>query len=175
MNSAPARNLLLEKVQYQVVETPHGVWRRFLYPTGARFAEFKSHLSFGTLPLVHYTYGICPKTGKRITARGVIAVGRFARGMIAIGQVSMGLIAIGQLSLGLILCISQAAFGAICIGQLAASLLFGVGQVATGQVAIGQFAFGAYVLAQMGWGQHVIDMKFVDPVAKDFFLRLIGR
>jgi hypothetical protein len=175
MSTVPARNLLLEEIHYQVEETAHGVWRRFVYPTGMRFAEFKSHLSFGTLPLVHYTYGVCPKTGKRITARGVIAVGRFARGMIAIGQVSMGLVAIGQLSLGLILCISQAAFGAICIGQLAAGLLFGLGQFATGQIAIGQFAFGAYVLAQIGWGQHVIDMKWVDPVAKDFFLRLIGK
>jgi hypothetical protein len=175
MSTAPARNLLLEEIQYLVEETPHGVWRRFLYPSGARFAEFKSHLAFGTLPLVHYTYGKCPETGKRITARGVFAVGRFARGMIAVGQVSMGLVAIGQLSLGLIFCLSQAAFGGICIGQLAAGLLFGFGQFATGYIAVGQFAFGTYALAQLGWGTHVVDMKWVDPVAKDFFLKLIGK
>ena len=175
MSAATAQNLLLQEIQYKIEETPHGVWRSFLYPSGARFSEFKSHVSFGTLPLVHYTYGKCPETGKRITARGVIAVGRFARGMIAIGQVSMGLIAVGQLSLGLIFCVSQAAFGAICIGQLAAGLLFGLGQFATGYVAIGQLAFGTYALAQLGWGTHVIDMKWVDPAAKDFFLRLIGK
>jgi hypothetical protein len=175
MSAVAGPNMLVEEIQYQVEETPHGVWRRYLYPTGARFAEFKSHLVFGTLPLVHYTFGKCPETGKRITARGVVAIGRFARGMIAIGQVSMGLVAVGQLSLGLIFCVSQAAFGAICIGQLAAGLLFGLGQFATGYIAIGQLAYGTYVLAQLGWGTHVVDMKWVDPVAKNFFLRLIGK
>ncbi|MFO0791122.1 MAG: hypothetical protein U0805_16805 [Pirellulales bacterium] len=173
--AAVARNLLFEEIQYLVEETPRGVWRRFVYPNGKRFAEFKSHRMWGSLPLVHYTYGVCPETGKRITARGVIAVGRFAHGMIAIGQLSLGLIAIGQLSFGVLLCISQAAFGAICIGQLAAGLLFGAGQLATGQIAIGQIAYGTYVLAQAGWGTHVIDSRGVDAVAKDFFLSLVGR
>lgn len=175
MESAAPRNLLLEEIQYLVKETQHGVWRRFLYPNGQRFAEFKSHLAWGSLPLVHYTYGICPETGKRITARGVIAVGRFARGMIAIGQVSMGLVAIGQASIGLVLGVGQATFGAVALGQLALGMLFGAGQLATGQVAIGQFAVGTYVLAQLGWGTHVIDSRMVDPVAKDFFLKLIGK
>jgi len=175
MASAAPRNLLLEEIPYVIEETPRGIWRRFVYPDGKRFAEYKTHQKWGTLPLVHYTFGICPETGKRITARGVIAVGRFAHGMIAIGQLSLGLIAIGQLSFGVLLCISQAAFGAICIGQAAIGLLFGAGQIATGQIAIGQIAFGTFVLAQLGWGSHVIDMRGVDAGAKDFFLRLIGK
>jgi hypothetical protein len=175
MDSVAPRNLLLEEIQYLVQETPHGVWRRFVYPNGSRFAEFKTHLAWGSLPLVHYTYGICPETGKRITARGIIAIGRFARGMIAIGQVSLGLVAIGQLSIGLIFCLGQAAFGAVCIGQAAIGLIFGAGQIATGQVAIGQIAVGTYVLAQWGWGNHVVDSRIVDPIAKDFFLKLIGK
>jgi hypothetical protein len=175
MSSAAPQNLLLTEITYLVEETPRGVWRRFVYPDGGRFAEFKSHRKWGTLPLVHYTYGKCPENGKRITARGVIAVGRFAHGILAIGQVSLGVVAIGQLSLGVLFCAAQAAFGGIAIGQAAVGMLFGVGQFATGQVAIGQMAAGAYVLAQIGWGSHVIDMHGVDPVAKDFFLRLIGR
>ena len=175
MDAAASRNLLLEHVEYLVQETPNGVWRSFLYPSGSRFSEFKSHLVIGGMPLVHYTYGICPETGHRITARGIIAVGRFARGMIAIGQVSLGLIAFGQLSFGLIFCVAQAAFGAVCIGQAAIGLIFGAGQFATGQIAIGQIAYGTYVLAQLGWGTHVIDTRLVDPIAKDFFLKLIGK
>jgi hypothetical protein len=175
MESAAPRNMLFEEVQYLVQETEHGVWRRFLYPNGQRFAEFKSHLYWGTLPLVHYTYGICPETGKRITARGVIAIGRLARGMIAIGQASIGLIAIGQASIGIILGIGQATCGAFCIGQLAVGLLVGIGQFTTGQITIGQVAFGKYVLAQLGFGKHVVDTRTVDPVAKDFFLGLIGK
>ncbi|HEX3600162.1 MAG TPA: hypothetical protein VHU84_08460 [Lacipirellulaceae bacterium] len=144
-------------------------------PTGERFAEYKSHHKWGTLPLVHYTYGRCPETGRRVTARGVIAVGRFAHGIIAIGQLSLGLIAIGQLSFGVVFCLAQAAFGPMAIGQVAIGLIFGVGQFATGQVAIGQMAYGGYVLAQYGWGTHVVDMRGVDPVAKDFFMSFIGR
>jgi hypothetical protein len=173
--STAAQNLLLADIQYLVEETPRGTWRRFVYPTGNRFAEFKSRRKWGSLPLVHYTYGVCPETGKRITARGVIAIGRFAHGMIAIGQVSLGIVAIGQLSLGILFCAAQAAFGGICIGQASLGMLVGIGQFATGQVAIGQVAFGAYVLAQFGWGTHVIDIHGVDPLAKDFFLSLVGR
>jgi hypothetical protein len=175
MSTAPPQNLLLAEIQYKVDETARGVWRQFVYPDGNRFAEFKSHKKWGTLPLVHYTFGKCPETGKRITARGVIAIGRFAHGIVAVGQVSLGVVAVGQLSLGVLLCVSQAAFGGIAIGQAAVGLLFGLGQFATGQVAIGQIAFGSYVLAQLGWGGHVIDIHGVDPLAKDFFLKLIGR
>jgi hypothetical protein len=175
MSTASAQNLLLTEIQYLIEETPRGTWRRFVYTSGERFAEYKSKRMWGNLPLVHYTYGRCPETGKRITARCVIAIGRFAHGMIAIGQVSLGLIAIGQLSVGVLFCAAQAAFGGCCIGQAAVGMLVGVGQFATGQVAIGQIAVGAYVLAQIGWGTQVIDMHGVDPLAKDFFLRLIGK
>lgn len=175
MAAAATNNLLLEDVQYQLKKTTHGVWRSFLYPSGQRFSEFKSHMSWGNMPLVHYTYGVCPETGKRITARGVIAVGRFAHGLIAIGQVSLGLIAIGQFSFGLIFCLAQFGAGAVSIGQAAIGVLFGAGQLATGQIAIGQFAYGHYVLAQLGLGKYVVDSRMVDPTAKQFFLGLIGR
>lgn len=35
------KNLLLENVEYKIETTNLGVWRRYLYPTGAYFAEFK--------------------------------------------------------------------------------------------------------------------------------------
>jgi hypothetical protein len=175
MHAAASPNMLLEKVQYLVEETENGVWRRFVHPSGKRFAEFKTHLKWGGIPLVHYTYGICPETGRRITAHGIVAIGRVASGVIAIGQFAIGLIAIGQLSIGVLLGLGQATFGVVCVGQLALGVLFGAGQFATGQLAFGQLAFGKYVLAQVGWGQHVIDTRGIDPVAKDFFLRLIGK
>lgn len=175
MSSAASPNLLLNDVQYLVQETDHGVWRRFLYPNGREFAEFKTHRSLAGLPLLHYTHGICPQTGKRVTAHGIIAIGRIASGIIAIGQFAMGLIAVGQLSIGLLLAIGQASLGTFCFGQLALGLIFGAGQFATGQIAIGQLAYGGNVLAQFGWGKHVVDMHGVDPVAKDFFLHLIGK
>jgi hypothetical protein len=175
MRAAVAQNLLLENVTYSYEETERGVWRRYVYPNGERFAEYRTNKMWGSLPLLHYTYGRCPETGRRITARGVVAVGRFAHGIIAIGQMSLGLIAIGQISFGVIFCAAQAAFGSMAMGQVAVGLIFGVGQIAIGQVAIGQLAYGGYVLAQVGWGTHVFDTRGIDPAAKAFFLRLIGQ
>src|SRR3954451_11965041 len=142
MSLAASGNMMLNDVQYVIEETPKGVWRRYLYTNGQRFAEFKTHLKWAGMPLVHYTYGRCPETGKRITAHGIVAVGRIANGIIAVGQVAMGLVAIGQLSFGLLLAIGQASFGTFCAGQLAVGLIFGIGQFATGQIAIGQFGYG---------------------------------
>lgn len=168
MSSAP-NNLLLEQVEYAYTDTAWGTWRRFVYPTGNLFEEFKSYRRLGNLPWFHYTRGKCPETGKLVVARGVVAVGRLARGFVAIGQASMGLIAIGQLAVGVLFGLGQAATGVFCIGQLALGLLFGFGQFSTGEVAIGQFAFGEYVLAQFGQGDHVWDTRAADLKAKAFF------
>jgi hypothetical protein len=105
------KNILLENVEYQIDKTSFGVWRRYLYPTGAFFAEFKSHRTLLGLPLLHYTRGICPETGKCVKAKGIVAVGRIAAGIVAIGQASFGVIAIGQLALSLLFGIGQAAGG----------------------------------------------------------------
>lgn len=175
MSTAANPNVLRNDVEYVIQQTANGIWRRYLYPNGRRFAEFKSYLNVGGLPLVHYTYGVCPQTGRRITAHGIVAVGRVASGVIAIGQFAIGLVAIGQLSIGLLLALGQASFAPYCMGQLAVGLFFGAGQFAVGQIAIGQFAYGKYVLAQIGFGKHVIDVHGVDAVAKSFFLGLIGQ
>ena len=130
------------------ITTHWGTWRRFAYPNGKYFAEFRSHATFWGLPLLHYTRGICPETGRRVVAKGIVAVGRLAMGALAIGQASFGLIAIGQAGLG---------------------LLLGLGQVATGEIAIGQVALGKYVLAQIGFGERVWSMNRADPEAVAFF------
>jgi len=169
------KNLLLEKVEYQVETTNFGVWRRFLYPDGAYFAEFKSNATFFGFPLLHYTRGKCPETGRRVIAKGVVAVGRLATGILAIGHASFGVIAIGQLGLGLLLGLGQGATGLYAIGQVAIGLMFGLGQIATGEIAIGQVAYGKYVLAQVGHGDYVWSMKRADPEAIKFFKSLLAR
>ena len=163
------KNLLLEPVEYKVEETRRGVWRRFLYPGGDLFEEFTSHRHLFGLPLFHYTRGRCPETGKRVTARGFIAIGRFAVGVIGIGQVSAGLLAVGQLAFGLLLALGQASVGLFALGQLAIATVFAVGQFAGAYVAVGQFGLGQYVLAQFGIGQHVWDTRGESPVARQFF------
>jgi hypothetical protein len=66
MSTVANPNVLRSDVDYIIQETANGVWRRYLYPNGRRFAEFKSYLNVGGLPLVHYTSGICPQTGRRV-------------------------------------------------------------------------------------------------------------
>jgi len=163
------RNLLLERVDYKVEETSRGVWRRFVYPDGKYFAEFRSNTEVFGMPLLHYTRGICPETGRRVVARGFVAVGRLAVGVIGIGQASAGIIAIGQASAGLVLSLAQAGAGIIAVGQLAAGVFFGLGQFATGITAIGQLAVGQFVLAQLGFGQHLWTPERADPAAVQHF------
>ena len=166
------KNQLLEPVEYKILETPHGVWRRFMYPSGEYFAEYRSRILLFGLPLVHYTRGRCPETGKRIVAKGIIAVGRMAVGVAAIGQASAGLVALGQASLGLFFCLAQACGGLIACGQLAVGIHFGAGQLSTGTTAIGQLAAGQYVLAQTGMGQFLWTPDHADPAAVKHFQEL---
>jgi hypothetical protein len=165
-------NLLLEKIVYKVEETPGGVWRRFVYPTGASYAEYRSNTLIFGLPLVHFTSGRCPETGKRKVAKGFIAVGRKAIGVIAVGQASAGIVALGQASVGLLLCLAQAGAGLIAIGQLALGATFGAGQLTSGVTAIGQLAAGKYVLAQMGFGRYLWVPGYADPEAVQHFQKL---
>jgi len=165
-------NLLLEEVEYKIEETGFGIWRRYGYETGASFHEFKSHTVWMGMPLVHYTYGRNPETGRRVIAKGVIAVGRLACGIVAVGQASFGLVAVGQLAIGLALGLGQLSTGLVAVAQAAFALVFGLGQLATGYIAIGQFAFGIYVLAQVGIGEFVLSMKRADPEAIEFFKSL---
>jgi hypothetical protein len=164
---------LLERIEYQVEETKLGMWRRFLYPGGELFEEFTSHRKVAGLPLLHFTRGKNPETGKRIVAKGVIAVGRKAVGVLAVGQAALGVIALGQLALGLLLGLGQASWGLVALGQLAIGGVFGFGQIVTGAVAIGQVGLGKYVLAQLGYGEHVWDTRGISPAAREFFRWLI--
>jgi len=173
MANYPSGNMLLEEIDYAIEETSRGVWRRYVYPNGKLFEEFTSYREMFGLPLLHYTRGKCPATGKRIVAKGFIAIGRLAVGVVAIGHASAGIIAVGQLAIGLLFGLGQASTGAVAVGQLAIGAVFGLGQFVTGYVAIGQIGVGQYVLAQVGFGQHVWDMKGASPVAQQFFKSLM--
>lgn len=163
------KNLLLEEIDYKIEQTSFGTWKRYMDPAGHAFHEFTSHHHFMGLPLLHYTAGRNPETGRRKLAKGVIAIGRIAVGVIAIGQAAFGILSIGQLSLGLLLGLGQLCTGVFALGQLSLGVLIGIGQLATGYVAVGQAGFGFYVLAQSGTGVHVWDTKGVDLAARQFF------
>jgi hypothetical protein len=166
-------NLLLEPVDYRIDGTRRGVWRRYMYPNGEVFEEYTSYRRIFGLPLLHYTRGRCPETGKRVVAKGVVAIGRMAVGIVALGQAAAGLIAIGQLGVGLLFGLGQLSTGVAAIGQLALGLGLGLGQFVSGYVAVGQGGLGWYVLAQFGFGRHVWDMNGAAPAARQFFQWLL--
>ena len=165
-------NILLEEIEYKVDETSFGTWHRYGYTNGTSYHEFSSRTKILGLPLVHYTWGRNPETGRHKCAKGIIAVGRFACGVIAVGQVCGGLVAIGHLSIGIVFGLGQLATGIWAVGQVAIGLVFGLGQFATGYAAIGQFAFGKYVLAQVGLGKFIWTVKRADWQAVQFFKHL---
>lgn len=121
--------------------------------------EWRSETEFLGLPLVHIAIGRNKKTGRLLVARGIIAIGQFG----------LGLVTITQFGIGFLFCFSQAGLGMISIGQVAIGIYFGLGQIATGITVIGQLAIGQYVLAQMGFGEHVWSVKVKDPVAMEYF------
>lgn len=171
-------NLLLEPVEYAWEENAWGTWRRYMYPTGQVFAEFQSNAVLPNgWPLIHITWGRCPETGRRKVARGGLAIGRMAVGVVALGHLSAGLVSLGQASLGVVLGIGQATCGLLALGQFAGGVLAGLGQMTSGVVAIGQLGAGVYVLAQEGFGTHVLSTTLQDPAAVEFFrplLELLG-
>ena len=164
----PRRNSPEPALPYRMEKTPLGSWRRYTYPDGSRFAEYRSRHSVFGLPLMHICQGIRPETGHREIARGVLAVGRVAVGVVAVGQLSLGLIGIGQFSLGLLLGIGQITLGPVAIGQLAIGGV-ALGQLGIGVLAVGQYGMGYYALAQMGSGEYLWSQRHVDPEAQRFF------
>lgn len=170
-------NLALQDVEYVWEETPSGTRRTYVYENGQVFSEYQSNATLFGLPLVHVTRGRCPETGRRIVARGIIAIGRLAVGGIAIGQASAGVIGIGQASFGLVFCLAQLGGGLLLLGQAGVGLLTGVGQLIAGRVVVAQLGFGKFVLAQVGMGTHVLATNRQDAAAEAFFaplLQLLG-
>jgi len=161
-----------EPGEVTVTRTRKGEWRRYNWADGRRYAEYRSRTRWAGLPLLHYSHGINPDTGRRTVARGVLAVGRMAVGVIAIGQASLGLVAIGQFAVGLALGLGQAASGVLCLGQLAVGALFAAGQLANGYIAIGQLAIGKYILAQAGYASYAWTPERRDPEAVEIFIGL---
>jgi hypothetical protein len=152
--------------------TRNGEWKRYTWADGRRYAEYRSRTRWAGLPLLHYSHGINPETGRRVVARGVVAVGRMAVGVVAIGQASLGLVAIGQFAVGLALGLGQASSGVVCLGQLSVGALFAAGQLANGYIAIGQLAIGKYILAQTGYASYAWTPERRDPEAVEMFTGL---
>lgn len=130
-------------------------------PAGRGF-EWKSKQTVYGYPLVHIAFGRDAQNRWRV-AKGVIAIGQFAIGLVTFAQFGIGvLFGFGQFMIGL-----------TAVAQVAIAGLFGLGQFATGYIAIGQLALGYYALCQVGFAKHLWTQAAKDPVAAEFFRRLL--
>ncbi len=130
--------------------------------------EYRSKATLFGWPLVHVAIGVNPATGRKRSARAIIAVGTAPRGLIAFGDVAVGVIACGIFGYGVV-SFSVIAVGIFACGSVAAGLLFAMGGMAIAPVAMGGLAFGWYANGAMAWGKHALATNAYDPVADKFF------
>ncbi|MBE0539940.1 MAG: serine/threonine protein kinase [Verrucomicrobia bacterium] len=130
--------------------------------------EYRSKATLFGWPLLHIATGVDPATGRKRSAKGIIAVGTAPRGVIAFGDVAVGVIACGIFGYGLI-SISVVGVGVVACGSVAVGLLLAMGGVALAPVALGGAAFGYYANGAVAWGIHALSPHVYDPVADAFF------
>lgn len=135
---------------HTIATHPH--WRRSC--TTSYFYQSKSRLL--GLPLLSIAYGNDPITGRKLYARGWLAIGDVAQGFVALGGIASGVIAIGGLSFGLL------AFGGVSIGLLLSiggmglGLGFAFGGCAIGTIAVGGFAVGGIATGGFAAGYYAV-------------------
>ncbi|HVM49139.1 MAG TPA: serine/threonine-protein kinase [Candidatus Acidoferrum sp.] len=130
--------------------------------------EYRSKTTLFGWPLVHVATGVDPATGRKRTAKGILAMGNAPRGVIAFGDVAVGVIACGVFGYGLV-SVSVVGVGVLAVGSVAVGLVLAIGGVAAGPVALGGAAFGYYATGALAWGIHALSPGAFDPIAARFF------
>jgi len=130
--------------------------------------EYRSRKTLFGLPLLHIAYGLDPVSGRRRTAKGIVAVGERAVGVVAFGGMACGGIVFGGLGIGLV-SFSGLALGLVSMGGLALGLLLAYGGLAAAPFAIGGLAAGWVATGGAAFGGHVLSGSSSDPLAKEFF------
>lgn len=130
--------------------------------------EYRTKTTLFGWPLLHVALGVNPSTGRKRSARGILAVGTAARGIIAFGDEAVGVIACGIFGYGVV-SFSVIAVGIFACGSVAMGAVFAMGGMAIAPVAIGGLAFGWYANGAIVWGKHALAPNVYDPVADKFF------
>jgi len=128
--------------------------------------EWKSKATILGWPVVHIAYGRNPRTGERLIAKGLIAIGDTAigglavggrsLGIVSIGGVAVGINAVGGVAIGLQSVLGGVAIGGYALGGLAIGLI-AIGGAANGGLAFGGSANGYVAAGGNGFGQYVLE------------------
>ena len=120
--------------------------------------EYRSQLEILGWPLVHFTKGYDPLTGKPRVSKGVIAIGEIAIGGVAVGGLAVGGIAIGGLGLG-VFALGGLAIGGIAAGGIALGLAAAIGGVAYSfMYAIGALAHAPHVVSPFRVDREILNL-----------------
>ena len=130
--------------------------------------EYRSRATLFGWPLVHVASGVDPATGRKRSARGVIALGSLPRGVIAFGDYAIGVVACGIFGVGLV-SVSIIGVGVLAVGSVVVGLWMGMGGAVLAPVAVGGAAFGYYANGALAWGWNVLSPNAADPAAQKFF------
>jgi len=130
--------------------------------------EYRSKATLFGWPLLHVAIGVNPATGRKRSARAIIAVGTAPRGVIAFGDEAVGVIACGIFGCGVV-SFSVIAVGMFACGSVAVALVFAMGGMAIAPVAMGGAVLGWFANGALAWGKHAISPTVYDPVADKFF------
>ena len=130
--------------------------------------EYRSKATLFGWPLLHVAVGVNPMTGRKRSAKGIIALGSLPRGIIAFGDVAVGVIACGIFGYGVI-SISVIAVGVVALGSAAVGLVAAMGGAAIAPIAVGGAAFGWYANGAIVWGKHLLGPGVYDPLADKLF------
>jgi hypothetical protein len=136
--------------------------------------EYRSQATLFGWPLLHVAMGVDPATGRKRSARGIIALGNSARGVIAFGDTAVGVIACGIFGYGLV-SLSVVAVGVISIGSVAVGLWWAVGGLALAPVAVGGLVIGYYACGQVVVGKYMMGPHVNNPIAGAFFNPWLGK
>jgi len=136
--------------------------------------DYRSKATLFGWPLLHIATGVDSTTGRKRSAKGIIAVGSAPRGVIAFGDMAVGVIACGIFCYGPI-AIGVISVGGLAVGSVAVGLLVAMGGAALAPVAIGGAAFGYYANGAIVWAQHALGPGVYDPMADKFFTPWIGK
>jgi predicted Ser/Thr protein kinase len=151
------------------IETIAGVASKLSPEASRRLSyEYRSKATLFGWPWLHVVTGVDPTTGRKRSARGIIALGTAPRGVFAFGDVAVGVIACGIFGYGVI-SISIVAVGIVALGSVAAGLLLAMGGIAIGPIANGGAVLGYYACGALAWGKHAIGPGVYDPLADKFF------
>jgi predicted Ser/Thr protein kinase len=159
--SASEIRLELEKIAGVASRLSPEVSRKLSY-------EYRTKTTLFGWPLLHVAIGVNPATGRKRTAKGIIAVGCNPRGVIAFGDEAVGVIACGIFGFGLV-SFSVVGVGVFACGSVAVALVFAMGGMAIAPVAMGGLAFGWFTNGALAFGKHALSPTVYDPAAAKFF------